>query len=224
MDDLNIPRNVFDMILDKLSPQLRTVVARPLCKELANKYPRLERVRLTEPLPLWLVKEAFKKVWSDDVDTRMFTKALAASGVLENLKWAKTFGVPIKLYEASRAAAQNGHLDVLQWIYDEYQDEMEVMWPAHDYPIAAVAGSTKLELLKWLRARGCPWGAGTCYFASQNHRVDVVMWAISTGCPFEPEELTIEVCRKMAKELNIQGRSKLNKLSLLREVVSRLLA
>ena len=44
------------------------------------------------------------------------------------------------------------------------------------------AGRGDLEMLKWLRARGCPWGAGTAGAAGCGH-LEVLKWLRAEGCP-----------------------------------------
>lgn len=43
-----------------------------------------------------------------------------------------------------------------------------------------------LEVLKWLRERGCPWDwdAMTCAHADDGAHLDVLRWARENGCPF----------------------------------------
>jgi hypothetical protein len=45
-----------------------------------------------------------------------------------------------------------------------------------------------LEVLRWLRANGCPWDAGTIALARKYGHDDVVIWAKANGAPDEPAE------------------------------------
>ena len=40
-----------------------------------------------------------------------------------------------------------------------------------------------LDVLKWLRERGCPWDEETCYEANMRGHFDVYDWALENGCP-----------------------------------------
>ena len=39
-----------------------------------------------------------------------------------------------------------------------------------------------LEVVKWLRANGCPWDAYTCTFAAEGGHLEVLKWARANGC------------------------------------------
>ena len=41
-----------------------------------------------------------------------------------------------------------------------------------------------MEVLQWLRAEGCPWGATTCYAAVDQGHVETLRWARENGCPW----------------------------------------
>ena len=42
----------------------------------------------------------------------------------------------------------------------------------------------QLEILKWARANGCPWGnEKTCAFAAKGGHLAVLKWARENGCP-----------------------------------------
>jgi len=47
-----------------------------------------------------------------------------------------------------------------------------------------------LEVLKWLRSEGCPWNAATCSGAASNGHLDVLKWVIDNGCPYEVNKYT----------------------------------
>jgi hypothetical protein len=47
---------------------------------------------------------------------------------------------------------------------------------------AAQAGH--LEVLQWLRANGCPWDEHTCMCAAAYDRLEVLKWARANGCPW----------------------------------------
>ena len=42
------------------------------------------------------------------------------------------------------------------------------------------------EVLKWLRAEGCPWYHETCFYAVEKGHVEVLRWARENGCPWDP--------------------------------------
>jgi hypothetical protein len=44
------------------------------------------------------------------------------------------------------------------------------------------AGSGNLEMLQWLRSKGCPWNEWVCYHAAMNGHLEMLQWAHSAGC------------------------------------------
>jgi hypothetical protein len=47
------------------------------------------------------------------------------------------------------------------------------------------AAKGQLEVLKWLRANGCPWDEKTCASAAQAGHLEVLQWARANGCPWD---------------------------------------
>jgi hypothetical protein len=41
-----------------------------------------------------------------------------------------------------------------------------------------------LEVLKWARAKDCPWDEKTCAYAAKGGHLEVVKWARENGCPW----------------------------------------
>ena len=44
-----------------------------------------------------------------------------------------------------------------------------------------------LEILKWGRANGCPWGAWTCSYAAWGGHLEMLKWARANGCPWDED-------------------------------------
>ena len=53
--------------------------------------------------------------------------------------------------------------------------------------MACVAGNGNLELVKWLRGKGCPWDWYTCHFAVDEGHVEVLRWARENGAEMKVE-------------------------------------
>ncbi|MDB9925065.1 ankyrin repeat domain-containing protein [bacterium] len=54
-----------------------------------------------------------------------------------------------------------------------------------------------LEVLKWLRASGCPWSngsKGTCAAAARGGHLEILQWARENGCPWDEK-----TCEEAAK-------------------------
>jgi len=54
-----------------------------------------------------------------------------------------------------------------------------------EYLCEAAARSGKLEVLKWLRAGGCPWDTYTCCGAARSGHLEVLQWARENVCPWD---------------------------------------
>ena len=50
------------------------------------------------------------------------------------------------------------------------------------------AASGNLELVRWLRAEGCPWNWKTCSCAANKGHVEVLRWARENGAPWTAVE------------------------------------
>ena len=48
------------------------------------------------------------------------------------------------------------------------------------------AGEGNLEVLQWLRARGCEWDWETCARAAEGGHLEVLQWARANGCEWDP--------------------------------------
>ena len=47
------------------------------------------------------------------------------------------------------------------------------------------AGRGDLEMLKWLRAKGCPWDVKACRSAAKSGHLEVLKWLRAEGCPWD---------------------------------------
>ncbi len=61
--------------------------------------------------------------------------------------------------------------------------ELRSIWNSDTCFGAAASGN--LELLKWLRERGCPWDELTTNAARAIDREDIAVWALLHGCPIQ---------------------------------------
>ena len=110
-------------------------------------------------------------------------------------------------------AARHGYLQVFEKYWSqEPQEKLRKLWDETTCCWAAFGGH--LELVKWLRAKGCPWGkvtsnwaaeggqlevlqwmwgqdppcpwgSGVCHFAALHGHLEVLRWARSQGCPWD---------------------------------------
>ena len=58
---------------------------------------------------------------------------------------------------------------------------------------ANAAEGGHLEVLKWLRAEGCPWDARVCANALEGEHLEVLEWLLAEGCPYTRASLSMAV-------------------------------
>lgn len=114
-------------------------------------------------------------------DPRQLAMA-ATSAVALNLDVLKRlharFGIgAIHAYETIDAAARTGDVVALAWAL-EAGGRREAR-----YACAAAAVHGRIDVLAWLRERGCPWDGTTCLKAAAAGHLHVLKWAYARGCP-----------------------------------------
>ncbi len=60
--------------------------------------------------------------------------------------------------------------------------------------------SGNLEVVKWLRERGCPWNESACTYAVWNNHIDILKWLRQQGCPW-----STWVCEELAAKGNLEA-------------------
>ncbi|GFR45514.1 hypothetical protein Agub_g6905, partial [Astrephomene gubernaculifera] len=85
-------------------------------------------------------------------------------------------------------AAAGGQLAVVAWLVDELGEELAAADPrgpllnARVFTAAACSGN--MELLRWLRERGCPWNEKTSTQAAAAGCEEALEWLVEQGCPW----------------------------------------
>ena len=59
--------------------------------------------------------------------------------------------------------------------------------------LAAMGGN--LELVQWLRGKGCPWNKHACQLAVAGGHVEVLRWARENGCPWDADTRDLAAAR-----------------------------
>ena len=128
----------------------------------------------------------------------------ARGGHLEVLRWARANGCPWNK-DTCHGAAEAGRLEALQWArataargacVHARKRPRKATWrcfsgrtptDVHGMRIRAHMrqGTGDLEVLKWAKTNGCPWGGYTCVCAARNGRLEVLQWARANGCPWD---------------------------------------
>ncbi|KXZ56902.1 hypothetical protein GPECTOR_1g813 [Gonium pectorale] len=109
------------------------------------------------------------------------TRAAAAEGQLETLVVLTAAGCAMDDV-ALLLAAYNGHLHVVAWLVEALGPAV-LQAPAAALLFAVAANGGSLELLAWLRDRGCPWGDASFVAAAGAGWVEALEWLADRGCP-----------------------------------------
>ena len=103
--------------------------------------------------------------------------------------WSRKFNVhhtdPELIKRVLCVAANKGYLQVFEKYWSQGPKErLRKLWDEGTCCWAANGG--QLEVMKWLRAKGCPWGIGACNDAAFGGRLEVLQWmrAQDPPCPW----------------------------------------
>ncbi|WZN65402.1 hypothetical protein HKI87_12g69600 [Chloropicon roscoffensis] len=114
--------------------------------------------------------------------------------------WSRKFNVyhtdPELIKRVLYVAAYNGYLEVFKKYWSKGpQEKLSKVLNEQTCSWAALDGH--LEVMKWLRAKGCPWGIQTSCWAAQGGRLEVLQWmrAQDPPCPW-----TSSVCSSAARQ------------------------
>ncbi|WZN62955.1 hypothetical protein HKI87_06g45000 [Chloropicon roscoffensis] len=85
-------------------------------------------------------------------------------------------------------AAYQGYLQVFEKYWSQGpQEKLSQLWDERTCGLAAFSGH--LEVMKWLRAKGCPWGTWTSHHAAHGGHLEVLQWmrAQDPPCPWNSD-------------------------------------
>ena len=102
----------------------------------------------------------------------------AHDGRLDVLKWFFEKGFPMDLKWCVSGAMNSGHVHILQWMKDN-----GITGELRDYHMYSAANRGRLEVVKWLRADGCPWDEKACLFAGSCKSWDTLQYLVDNKCP-----------------------------------------
>ena len=143
------------------------------------------------------------------------TMIAAQRGYLSVLKWAVENGCYCEMSSATQDAAENGHLETLQWLYGHFNDmgwatgalaaerghvdvvEWVVGVMGEKKPKCIIEYAAKnhhhQEMIKWLFAQGCPITLRAMAELAHGGHLDTLKWAYTNGGP-----LSALVCSRAA--------------------------
>ena len=128
-------------------------------------------------------KTLFRSDGTPSTDCEHRQMMAAHEGRLDVLKWLFEKGCPMDLNlctlgeRCALGAVFSGNVHMLQWMKD---NGMTGEWRESHMFSAANSGS--LEVVKWLRANGCPWDEDACRRAARGHW-DILQYLVDNKCP-----------------------------------------
>ena len=117
-------------------------------------------------------------------------------GHLDVLKWVWEREPSYRKFRYIEVAGYHGQKEVLDWFYTLPREdfpaggitEQEVKDLAiFDDALNGAARGGHLELLKYLREKGCTWNERTCAAAAQEGHVHVLEYLRTNGCPWSSD-------------------------------------
>ena len=115
--------------------------------------------------------------------------------------WSRKFNVrytdPELIKRVLYVAANKGYLQVFEKYWSQGpQEKLSQLWDEDTCRWAAFHGH--LEVLKWLRAKGCPWWTSTSAWAAFGGQLEVLQWMRGQDLPC-PWDSDVNVCYHAAR-------------------------
>ncbi len=100
---------------------------------------------------------------------------------LKMLKWLYSKNI-IKLLDVCISAIYYNKFKALEWAFIELPRSIY-----HNYNklCAYAAKYNRLNILKWLRNKGCDWNSSTCRYSAERGNLEILQWALANGCPYD---------------------------------------
>ncbi|PNH11339.1 Ankyrin repeat domain-containing protein [Tetrabaena socialis] len=99
--------------------------------------------------------------------------------------------------EMVRTAAAAGHLTAVAWLVERLGAAAALT----THVFAAAAKAASMELLGWLRARGCPWDVKVFVAAAEQGSEEQLEWLADQGCPVDWDVVEAAAARHYDGEL-----------------------
>ncbi|KXZ48815.1 hypothetical protein GPECTOR_25g400 [Gonium pectorale] len=126
------------------------------------------------PVLVWAVEAL-----GASVQDRKLAKAAEYRYDLEVLTWLRQRGCPLNGRRVALSAARRGHqLAALAWAAEGLGASLQSA-----ELMDAAAASGRVEVMAWLRERGCPWGKGMFAGAARAGCKAALEWLEERGCP-----------------------------------------
>jgi hypothetical protein len=116
------------------------------------------------------------------------TRGGARSGDIELLNWVEKqyinqLGPNGRLVTLMSGLRSRPNLKAFRWLLARAPNEWEVSG------CAAYAIDGRLDLIRYARKRGCPWGETVCYIAARNGYIGLLKWLREAEAPFDANRI-----------------------------------
>ncbi len=145
-------------------------------KFLQNQYPLFDLMNISQITLAALLKdkEMLEHLIERYTDKKLISPQVALSGNLQVLKWTiKRMKCPITR-QTCWAAAEGGHLNILQYIKSQ-------AYPWDEFTCMSAARRGHLNILKYLRDQGCPWDSSACAGAAVGGHLSILKYLKDQG-------------------------------------------
>ena len=113
----------------------------------------------------------------------------AYSGNLRALKFIIKKGCDWNI-NAFNYACESGNIKNVEYLFKEACNDLSKPW-WNSTVCAAAAKNGYLNILQFLKEKGCPWNEITTYYAFINNHLDTLIWAIENKCPINVDIVNI---------------------------------
>ena len=169
----------------KLPTEVWVIIAKKLDKNDVCSFALVSK-QLREAQVLTGRKLVTRPVWDcDDQVDDSFTEGWCAY-------WSRKFNEDHTDSEVIReilyVAARQGYLQVFEKYWSQGpQEKLRKLWDEYTCRCAAHGGH--LEVLQWLRAKGCPWGTSASNNAARRGHLEVLQWMRDQDppCPWDSD-------------------------------------
>ncbi|RLN90744.1 hypothetical protein BBJ28_00010028 [Nothophytophthora sp. Chile5] len=200
LPDVELPHvtHSLDALLDDFSSNLT----------IAESYKRTDSLRFMQYIAARGSKEAmdpFYRRWMFNIVTEL----AAAAGDLAALQWMMESYQPDEfLTKAVAAAAANGHLHILKWLYEQHKERG--YWGGTE--LCGAMENNHKDVIDWLRKHAAPHadslkkvmevaattgnvGVVEWLFKELHESVEDALWSAQSGCQWDTAQWILEHCK-----------------------------
>ena len=121
-----------------------------------------------------------KEIGMMRIDNVKYSYCSSRNGHIDVLMFLYENGMKFNAWTCTMAALE-GRLDVLMFLRSLVKDDDEMYWDSTT--TAAASYTNQLEVLQYLRLKGCCWDSNSFRLSSQAQNHQIISYLITQGCP-----------------------------------------